>query len=439
MTMSQDHTESLGVARGPGQRLKSARQSLGHDVAWAAKQLNLKQSFVEALENNDFSRLPPPVFVQGYLKNYANLLGEPEGEILDEYRLANNISSPATPKAPVATPKPASKLADKIPVRPSGSASVKEKASGLLAGLSNKKRAPQASGRDKESLSHWEKAFAKKTTSQPEEVSPPPTRVEPYAASKASEAPKMPRMPEVPEEPQAPVSRTIRPLSQSATEKEKKAEDLPEPMLIKPDEGGLRRLKAIKPSMPGTSRSPSSGMSRGLGKLVVWLVVAVVLLGGLYWGASKMGNVRIKSPEDVYQDIQGLWNRLTGSDSKPEAQKARKQQLPGFSPPSRRLPGDPPLTESLDAPVPLSSDATLAANNIELEVLGNCWVEIEDASGQYRLIGELKKGERHRLGGSPPYQVLFGKGNLVRISVNGQPYDFTDQQQGAVAKFTLDP
>jgi cytoskeleton protein RodZ len=41
---------------------------------------------IEALESDDFANLPEPVFTQGYLRNYARLLGLPENEVLDAYQ-----------------------------------------------------------------------------------------------------------------------------------------------------------------------------------------------------------------------------------------------------------------------------------------------------------------------------------------------------------------
>ncbi len=456
-----EYSETLGMARGPGQRLKAARQALGHDVAWASQQLNLKQSFVEGLENNDFSRLPPPVFVQGYLKNYANLLGEPEEDILREYRAATNMGSPPTQKVPSAVTKAKSvqKAERKIPERAAVSEGIREKTSGFFAGLSKKK--PVASAEKREPLSGWEKAFAKSSAPKaevprmPDRVPEPPPAVRmpqeaPAVAPRQGSVQDIPAEPPPPRPTKAPTPRRTTPVGPHAMRvaENRLEEPLPDPVMINPDEGGLRRLKAIKPSFPGVSHPPvGSGATAKVGRMLIWVLVAGLILAGLYWGASKMGNIRIKSPNDVYQDLQSLWHRITGSEQKTTPKGAVNPRAQGFSSPSRRLPGDPPLTESLDAPVPVSSDATYASGqdsvaadkDIVLELLGSCWVEIEDASGRYRLSGELRKGEEHHLAGSPPYLVRFDRADKVRILVNGQPYDFSAHQQGGVAKFTLDP
>lgn len=54
--------------------LASARAAAGLSLADAARQLKLSPAQVEALEAGDYARLPGPVFVRGFLRNYARLL-----------------------------------------------------------------------------------------------------------------------------------------------------------------------------------------------------------------------------------------------------------------------------------------------------------------------------------------------------------------------------
>jgi cytoskeleton protein RodZ len=57
-----------------GEQLAAARQSRGMTVGEIAQQLKLSPWQVEALESNDVKRLPSPVFVRGFIRNYARLL-----------------------------------------------------------------------------------------------------------------------------------------------------------------------------------------------------------------------------------------------------------------------------------------------------------------------------------------------------------------------------
>lgn len=57
-----------------GVALKAARAAQNLSVAEVARQLRLSVSQVEALEAGAFDRLPGPVFVRGFIRNYARLL-----------------------------------------------------------------------------------------------------------------------------------------------------------------------------------------------------------------------------------------------------------------------------------------------------------------------------------------------------------------------------
>lgn len=62
------------VASGFGQILRDARIRRGMNIGKVAHRLRLSEQQVEAIEAQDFSRLPAAVFLRGYIRNYANLL-----------------------------------------------------------------------------------------------------------------------------------------------------------------------------------------------------------------------------------------------------------------------------------------------------------------------------------------------------------------------------
>lgn len=75
------------VIQGPGKQLRDVRVAKEMDINRVASLLHLNVSMLEALEADDFSKLPSAVFVQGYLRNYARLLDVPVGPILDAFHL----------------------------------------------------------------------------------------------------------------------------------------------------------------------------------------------------------------------------------------------------------------------------------------------------------------------------------------------------------------
>ena len=58
-----------------GSRLREERFSKGIKTAEIAERLHITNHYVKALESNNFEKLPGTIFIKGYLKNYANLLG----------------------------------------------------------------------------------------------------------------------------------------------------------------------------------------------------------------------------------------------------------------------------------------------------------------------------------------------------------------------------
>ncbi len=84
---------------GPGARLKAAREARGLGRARAASQLHLGEDIVAALESDQYEGLPGSVFVRGYLRNYARLLGLPEAPLLEAYAADKPSESVYVPAA----------------------------------------------------------------------------------------------------------------------------------------------------------------------------------------------------------------------------------------------------------------------------------------------------------------------------------------------------
>jgi cytoskeleton protein RodZ len=85
MTESDNSEAGIHEPAAFGQQLMLAREKAGMTLEDAARELNLKQEIVEAIEDSALDRLPPVTFVQGYVRSYARLLGLPEEKILREF------------------------------------------------------------------------------------------------------------------------------------------------------------------------------------------------------------------------------------------------------------------------------------------------------------------------------------------------------------------
>jgi len=70
----------------PGARLRQARERKKLSLQEIAEQLFLDVNLVEKLEANNYESLAaPPIFVRGYMRNYAKLVDIPEEEFLESF------------------------------------------------------------------------------------------------------------------------------------------------------------------------------------------------------------------------------------------------------------------------------------------------------------------------------------------------------------------
>ena len=99
----QTRDEVAAPQPGPGSRLAKARAAANLSVEQVAAHLNLTVGVVKALEMDDAAQLPAPVFVRGYIKNYARLVGLRGDELVDQYE---NSRAPDVPLE--LRPRPAS-------------------------------------------------------------------------------------------------------------------------------------------------------------------------------------------------------------------------------------------------------------------------------------------------------------------------------------------
>jgi len=84
----------------PGGQLAEARQAQNLTPADVARQLKLSVWQVEALESGRFEQLPGPIFVRGFIRNYARLLKIDPNELLRALGDRIPQSAPRTAAAP---------------------------------------------------------------------------------------------------------------------------------------------------------------------------------------------------------------------------------------------------------------------------------------------------------------------------------------------------
>lgn len=82
--MSQEAQTNSNAA--PGARLRAERERRGQAVGDIAAQLRLDGSVIQALEADDYDRLPAAIFVKGYIRSYGKLMQMDVDALWFDYR-----------------------------------------------------------------------------------------------------------------------------------------------------------------------------------------------------------------------------------------------------------------------------------------------------------------------------------------------------------------
>lgn len=81
----------------PGGHLRHHRQRRGMTLAEVAEEIKVRPSLLEKIENEQFQLLPAPVYVRGFIFQYAKLLGLQEPESIAAAYLAKIARGSAEP------------------------------------------------------------------------------------------------------------------------------------------------------------------------------------------------------------------------------------------------------------------------------------------------------------------------------------------------------
>jgi cytoskeleton protein RodZ len=107
--MIQDEVKTENIAQAtlelPGRRLRAHREGSHLSREEVAHHLRLDAQLIKALEEDDYSRLPSPAYICGYLRSYARLLKLPEDEIVKAYSHGEEINAALIPSSVSILPK----------------------------------------------------------------------------------------------------------------------------------------------------------------------------------------------------------------------------------------------------------------------------------------------------------------------------------------------
>ncbi|CAN5262858.1 DUF4115 domain-containing protein [soil metagenome] len=120
----------------------------------------------------------------------------------------------------------------------------------------------------------------------------------------------------------------------------------------------------------------------------------------------------------------------------------------GSRPTPDPAPAEPGARGVRETPVPvaLSEPATevsfapsTSTASLTLDLASDSWVEITDAQGERLLFGLMDAGATRSVTGAPPFDVVIGSAEGVRVEVDGRPYEIPARSiRGGIARFSTD-
>ncbi|WPL19306.1 Cytoskeleton protein RodZ [Thiorhodovibrio winogradskyi] len=346
----------------PGRQLRVARESSGLTLTQVAAEMHLSVGTIEALEDDHYDGLPSEVFIIGYLRTYARILGLNPVPLLDQYR--RQRPDGRYPALPVERAQEGGGRPFQIPLMPLLGLVLL-----LVLGGAVWFVAAQLGGG----------AFVADLFS--------PTDEQDSAAVTLSGRVAQPVLPRLADE--AEMSASLR------TE----GRELDEAMVDAATEEENAQADTLD-AVPAPEEAP------------------------LESGAESSGE--------------------TGAETGAQSGAPSRATVPSEQNPASliviidRDATDPAASENDVAAENGNSDASAAAEII-MTFSGPCWVDVRDSTGEYKLFGEMNKGDRRVLGGRGPYSIILGNAAAVALTVDGKEFDVEAVARGNVARFELDP
>jgi cytoskeletal protein RodZ len=101
--LTKEPEEPAESSPGLGATLKAEREKRGLSLDQVASVTKLRRQMIDALENEAWGNLPHPVFVRGFIRTYAKVLGADEKSLLGLYERA--IPAKTEPLVPLVVPR----------------------------------------------------------------------------------------------------------------------------------------------------------------------------------------------------------------------------------------------------------------------------------------------------------------------------------------------
>jgi cytoskeleton protein RodZ len=189
-----------------------------------------------------------------------------------------------------------------------------------------------------------------------------------------------------------------------------------------------QRFRQPVPFSDGARRSNLTYVALSLALLAVVVIVA------LEWRQERAGAPRMafvsaaQQPAEPPRAAAAEAPRVTMASAAPTPRVQAPQ-----APPAKQVPV-PVLAPARSADEP----AAAGQGRIVLQFDGESWVEIHSGTGKLLVAQLHASGTERVVSGVPPFAVVIGNAQQVRLSYNDKPVDLKPYVKVEVARFTLE-
>jgi cytoskeleton protein RodZ len=173
-------------------------------------------------------------------------------------------------------------------------------------------------------------------------------------------------------------------------------------------------------------------------QITSWILAVIVLLvviAGLaiwWWNGGSFGSMPLTQStlEPDAASPPPLEAPAPQAQAEPQPQPQRAVEEPIAA---------PSVAAPLEAPAPATTAPAEAGIPLEFSFEQESWAEVTDARGERLIYGLNAGGRRLTVRGEPPFAVVLGNADVVRLAVDGQPYAIPAAgRQGSLARFSVD-
>ena len=411
--------EETRDAQGVGQALREAREAQGLSVEEVAKAMKLSNSTIRRLESEDWEGMQAPVYVRGYIRSYAHLVGLDEDALLSLYNVVD-VRSANEPRIELTAVDGGQKGFRASWVFASAALALAAvTAVALLLVLPETEEGLVESGVAE--VDEVTAAAAEVAPPVAEEVARPAVEVVPAAVQQGDAVPVAPDIQAVPEAAAIPEAPSLVPMQEAAE-----------------DDGSVALDDGVVAADDGAASAGEEGAVADDEAVVADDEAAVADDGAAAAddGAAAADDGAIAIDEGVAAAAEPFAAIADLTEDAAQAGETEQEDaLPQFgadqSAPAEAL-EEPPMEVVVVDRLTLSGD-----DEIELLFSDECWVEVKDLDGEFLYAHLGEPNDRVLLVGQGPFDVKLGYSPGVELRFNGVPVPLAPHTRDRVASLVL--